>query len=368
MTISKNARVAKSSQTRRKGSGESFNAFTVAGHVATNTNSTLDETVQPEVCSVGTDTPGQFQLTTASVYPTQNDSLSLQPLLSMLNKDDLSFHDHEEVDFNHMAIPTPDFSEFELHSGTDPWTASDMLYPVAENTIPSPPLEKTPIKLSSHVNEEWDESLSDLVFPLQPATQVCASPSSPAKDVTPFTSPQDAIRASCNCLQKLADLLNNVTETAMGKDYLFFDASLAYLRQSVEQCSHLVHCSSCISRPEFCLVLILTMEKIIFVTGKEVMRWIAEFHASRNTQSPDSLREESACSFGSYNLSAWENLLVSRTLIALHLNVCCKLLARLRSVPSISEKASQRSSLLPLEARIKELINLLRRIPLDRTE
>ncbi|KAH7405671.1 hypothetical protein DE146DRAFT_753673 [Phaeosphaeria sp. MPI-PUGE-AT-0046c] len=225
----------------------------------------LDEPAQQPNCSTAdTDILGHLSSLNAPVYPAQNDSLLLQPPLSIFDEDDLSYHEHNEVDFDNMAISTPNFTEFEFSNATTPWITPELLFPSTNSTTPSPPTEEALERPPSDLSDEWGDSLSSLAFPLQTTTQPDKSPSSPVKSRTSFTKPQDALPAQCNCLHKLADLLNNVTETALGETHFPFDASLSYLRHSLQQCSRLVRCTSCISRSEFCLVVILTIEKIIF--------------------------------------------------------------------------------------------------------
>ncbi|KAF2740905.1 hypothetical protein EJ04DRAFT_110888 [Polyplosphaeria fusca] len=91
----------------------------------------------------------------------------------------------------------------------------------------------------------------------------------------------------CNCLSKVAHLLDHIAETASNSIDIPHDGSLAYLQHTSQECSRFLECPECMTRSEFCMLFPLVIEKMELIQEKRSSQLVLMF--SSNRYNPDKI-------------------------------------------------------------------------------
>lgn len=167
----------------------------------------------------------------------------------------------------------------------------------------------------------------------------------------------------CNCLSKVAHLLDHIAETASSSIELPYDGSLAYLQHISQECSKFLECSDCMTRSEFCMLFLLAIEKMVLTQEKMASQLVPMFSSNQyHPDKIDGLRGGSSCRFGSYSLSTAEHLLVSRLLFVRQVEGCKQLLQRVRIVPTVMRRESQVLFLSRVDRKIGSILESLEKV------
>lgn len=298
----------------------------------------------------------------------QEDSVLLQPLLSMFDENDMTFSNPTGGELERMTMSDVNLSEFDVNDDCAQYFTPELTCATSDDMASPLNLQDVSNEIPGQTGQNWDE-LSNITFPVQleekhaSRSQLQFMSSTKAAKYSPGSTSAD-----CICLQSVVKLLENVTETVTHKSDSLFDRSLIQLKEAISQCFSYLKCPCCIARSEFCMILILTTEKIVYLSEKEVAQLVSKFQVGECVGKSKSRQDQLTSSFGSYPLSISECLLVSRMLIALHLDTCRKFVNRLRGIPHVATRDSQLDSLLALEARVGKLLDSLGRLSLSSTE
>lgn len=176
-------------------------------------------------------------------------------------------------------------------------------------------------------------------------------------------------RASCHCLQTVFVLLENLQNESDLIDSSAIDSVLAFHKKALTQCSILLRCVACMTRPEHLLLFVLVCEKLVNFCEKMVNEYLRRPRGQFEWLAKKTSRDASVCmaheqklSIGKYELDLPVELdCLFKVLVALQLKALERLLTEIRKTISSSLHGARVSKLLNNERRLEDLAEKLQR-------
>ena len=190
---------------------------------------------------------------------------------------------------------------------------------------------------------------------------------------------------ACKCLQIILGLLEEFENRASTTETYTMDSVLAYQKEALDHCNHMVRCSACTARSDHMMLLGVVSDKLITSYEQAITEHTEgvrkrvvhhKGHSGTSSSSPSLSRSSSSGEvegegvkgfarvvfFGAYKIEAateWEYVI--RVLITLQLRQVFELLTRMQHIAKQMSREPQVSALRMREQRLKIITGKIQR-------
>ena len=181
---------------------------------------------------------------------------------------------------------------------------------------------------------------------------------------------------ACKCLQIILGLLEEFENRASTTETYTMDSLLAYQKEALDHCNHMVRCSVCTTRSDHMMLLGVVSDKLITSyeqainehtesARKRVVHHEGHYGTSSSSGEVEGERVKGFARvvfFGAYKIEAateWEYII--RVLITLQLRQVFELLTRMQHIAKQTSRGPQVSALRMREQRLKLITGKIQR-------